>query len=95
MKHIGKERPDFDLVFLVESLKEQKKELEMLSKVAGVRISLADEDMKTMSLLPKIAQLLSFPPLCFLNIVLKFHVWICSIDFCFTSGLDLNNLGNY
>lgn len=72
VKHIDRERPNFDLASLVKSLEEQKKELQRLWTQREFVPPLLMKSWKTMSLLPKIPQLLSFPPQCLLNI--KLHV---------------------
>lgn len=46
MKHIRKERLDFNTAFLEESLKEQMKELQRLSESVEVRISPAGEGLE-------------------------------------------------
>lgn len=46
VKHIRKERPEFDVVFLEESLEEQKKEVQRLSNEAKVQIFPAAEDIE-------------------------------------------------
>lgn len=49
IKHIRRERPEFDVAFLEEALEEQRLELQKLSKEAGVRISPAEEDLRLFS----------------------------------------------
>lgn len=42
LKHIRRERPDFDPTFLEKSLEEQRKELQGLSVAVGVRLSIPE-----------------------------------------------------
>lgn len=53
MKHIRRERPDFDATFLEKSLEEQRKELHRLFEAVEVSISPTEEDVENDASIPQ------------------------------------------